>query len=130
MSTKVNAKFVYSNIEDDLVMVGFANDEFEPTEYLLLQQNITCSEQDKKLGHDKAYITLNSEIHASYGGIKKVVLKDLKINVLVDKQTANKLGSEEQIEIILQKAISKPELLKQHLSLIFKREPGVFVSEI
>jgi len=90
MSTKLISNFVFAGIEDDVIMVGFADDEFNTKEHLLLQKALEFDEQDIALGHDKVHITYIDELYSSYGGIIKFELINDVIEIQFDKDTAKK----------------------------------------
>jgi hypothetical protein len=131
MATKLTANFIFSGIEDDVIMIGFADDEFDTKEHLLLQKSLEFDEQDKTLGQDKVHITYIDELYSAYGGVQKVILKSNSVEIQLSASTAKVLQTEEQIEILLaQQGTSNIEELKHYLQLMFKEEPNVFLSEI
>lgn len=67
MSTKVNASYVFTGIEDDIILIGFADDEFDTKEHILLQKSLEADEQDIELGQDKVHITYIDELNSTYG---------------------------------------------------------------
>jgi len=112
-------------------MIGFADDEFDTKEHLLLQKSLEFDEQDKTLGQDKVHITYIDELYSAYGGVQKVILKSNSVEIQLSASTAKVLQTEEQIEILLaQQGTSNIEELKHYLQLMFKEEPNVFLSEI
>jgi hypothetical protein len=119
MATKLISNFVFACIEDDVIMVGFADDEFNTKEHLLLQKALEFDEQDIALGHDKVHITYFDELYSSYGGIVKLELKNNIVEIQIDKDTAKKLNTEEQLEISLPEAYDRTNLI-YHLKLMFK----------
>lgn len=128
MATKLISNFVFAGIEDNVIMVGFADDEFNTKEHILLQKALEFDEQDISLGHDKVHITYIDEIYSSYGGIIKFELVNNVIKIEFDKDTAKKLHTEEQLEIMLPESYDKANLI-YHLELIFKESTDtLFVS--
>jgi hypothetical protein len=103
MSTKINASYFLNGIEDDIILVGFADDEFDTKEHILLQKSLEYDEQDKELGQDKVYITYIDKLYSTYGGILMVTLKSDVVEILVDADTAKILNTEERIEVFLPK---------------------------
>ena len=65
MSILLKASFVYCGIEDETLLIRFADDEFETKEYVLFQKSL-CIEDIPIL--NKVHITLNSENRSEYGG--------------------------------------------------------------
>ncbi|WP_010243288.1 Imm10 family immunity protein [Acetivibrio cellulolyticus] len=129
MSTKVKANFVFAGVEDDIILIGFADDEFDTKEHILLQKSLVYDEQDRELGHYKVHITYIDEIYSAYGGIQKVILKSNSVEIQVDADTAKELKTEERIEVFLSNDCDIDNL-KYHFNLMFKDECNIFLSEI
>jgi hypothetical protein len=130
MEIKFKAGYLCAQTEHDVIMVGFADREFETEEYVLLQGSLTYDDQDRKLGLDKVHITYKDQLYSAYGGIQGVVLQKGNVKISVSPDTARALGAEEEIEIEFSAQDPKLPEIKLHLELLFKEEPGVFVSEI
>lgn len=129
MPTQLVSNFIFAGIEDNVIMVGFADDEFNTEKHLLLQKSVEFDEQDKALGQDKVHITYIDELYSSYGGIIKFVLKDKTAEILLEKETAKKLKTEEQLEITLPKSGFDRGNLIYHLELMFKEYPNILSIE-
>lgn len=130
MSNKLIANFIFVGIEDNIIMIGFADDENNTKEHLLLQKALEFDEQDKALGQDKVHITYNDELFSSYGGILQITLKAKTVEIILDENTAKKLRTEEQIEITLPQSSYDRDNLINHLKLMFKDEPDVLSIEM
>lgn len=65
MSILLKALFVYYGVEDETVLIGFADDEFETNEYVLFQKFLYIEDIPIL---NKVHITLNSENRSEYGG--------------------------------------------------------------
>jgi hypothetical protein len=109
-------------------MIGFADDEFNTKDHLMLQKALEFDEQDKALGQDKVHITYIDELYSAYGGIIKLILKDKTVEIQLDEKTAKKLKTEENLEIILPKEYDKENLI-YHLQLMFREYTDIFVIE-
>lgn len=95
MST-FTANFIYAQAdnENDVLMIGFADDQYDPQEYILLQKTMHPDEQDLALGFDKIHITYRDESQSQYGGIEKVLLKPDSIEFCLDETAAEVLECE------------------------------------
>ncbi|OMF92030.1 Imm10 family immunity protein [Paenibacillus sp. FSL R7-0273] len=93
------ANFIYAQADDenDVLMIGFADDQYEPEEYILLQQTMHPDEQDLELGFDKIHITYNDESQSQYGGIEKVLLKPGSIEISLDEEAVEALDCESAV---------------------------------
>lgn len=96
MSILLKASFVYSGIEDETLLIGFADDEFETKEYVLFQKSL-CIEDIPIL--NKVHITFNSENRSEYGGILRIILSRKLISIFLSKETARSLRVNESIDI-------------------------------
>jgi len=131
MTTKIESSFLYAQVdENDVIMVGFADDEFETSNYILLQKALVINEQDKKLGLDKVHITYSNQVNSTYGEILKVVLKNGLAEITFDSKTANELNIDEQLEIIFPPNNTKLAEVKHYLAQMFAGKDGVFNSEV
>jgi hypothetical protein len=131
MTTKFNANFLYAQVdENNVIMVGFADDEFETQDYVLFQKSLVCNEQDKEMGFDKVHITYCNQTQSSYGDILKFVLKNGLIEINLDEKTASELRTDEQIEIVFPQNNIKIVDVKQYLAKMFADKDSVFVSKV
>lgn len=96
MSTLLKASFVYFGMEDETLLIGFADDEFETKEYVLLQKSL-CIEDIPILSN--VHITFNSEDRSEYGGIVKIIISRKLISIFLTKETARSLGVNDSIDI-------------------------------
>lgn len=96
MSILLKASFVYFGIEDETIIIGFADDEFDTKEYVLFQKSLSVEEIPIL---NKVHITLNSENRAAYGGIVRIILSKKLISIFLSKETASSLGVVDSIHI-------------------------------
>jgi hypothetical protein len=96
---KLTANCVTCQTQDDVAMLGLADDEFDPTQYILLQKGLHPSPQDRECGFDQTYIEVNSQIHSSYGGVIEAQLQDNRLVIKLDPQAATDMSVDETIEI-------------------------------
>ncbi|MFJ7665736.1 Imm10 family immunity protein [Lysinibacillus sp. NPDC097195] len=91
MSILLKASFVYFSIEDETIIIGFADDEFNTKDYVLFQKSLFIDDIPML---NKVHITLNSENRAAYGGIVRIRLSQKLISIILSKETANSLGTD------------------------------------
>jgi len=96
MSILLKASFVYFGMEDETIIIGFADDEFDTKDYVLLQKSLFIDDIPML---NKVHITLNSENRAAYGGIVKIILSKKLITIILLKETASSLGVADSIDI-------------------------------
>lgn len=127
MGTRLNAGFVLAQVEDDNVLVGFADAEYETREHLLLQRDLAPTAQDLALGHDRVHITYGDQIQSAYGVIQVFSLTDGEATVVLDTKTAEAVGTDEVIKIEFPPGAVEMARLKQCLELLFEGQPGTLV---
>lgn len=128
--TTFEAKFVYAHCQDDAVTVGFADDEIEVEEYILLQQSLSPTEQDKALGLDRVHISRNDQLYSAYGGIQHCTLYETRIELFLDDDTAKALGVANKLEIGFSITRSLLNDVERCLTELFQGSSTVFVSTI
>jgi hypothetical protein len=76
MQKVLKANFLYGGVDEDsdVLMVGFADDEFDTKEYILLQKTLVPGQKDKELGLDKVHIEYNDQSRSTYAGILNIVM--------------------------------------------------------
>ncbi|MFJ7663969.1 Imm10 family immunity protein [Lysinibacillus sp. NPDC097162] len=96
MSILLKASFVYFSIDDETVLIGFADDEFETKEYVLFQKSLWIEDI---LILNNVHITINSENRSAYGEILRIILSRKFISIFLSKDTASSLGVSDSIDI-------------------------------
>lgn len=88
MNSVLHASFMYAQIveENDVIMVGFADDEFDTQNYVLLQRTLNPSQEDVKSGFDKIHITYNEESQSLYDGILKFYFTENFIEITLNEE--------------------------------------------
>ncbi|WKJ90894.1 Imm10 family immunity protein [Methylomonas montana] len=95
------ANFVFSSDDGDITMVAFSNDEFEPSQFVMLQQSNKYDDQDKKMGMDKIYIQVEDQSRSHYGGITKIVMMESLLVIGLEESAQARLQIEGSIEITM-----------------------------
>lgn len=113
--TSFKATHISVTHEDDYLLVGFADDEFDAGEYLMLQRAYEFDEQDTAHGMDTVYIERNDQSQSTYGGITRVLLAQTYVQVMLTATAADALACDQMITIIIT-AIPQ-ELTEVHAAL-------------
>ncbi|MBB3114158.1 hypothetical protein FHS18_006276 [Paenibacillus phyllosphaerae] len=121
------AQFLYSNCDEeiDVILVGFADQEFETKEYILLQRSLESDDRDKALGLDKVHLTINGEECSGYCDIKELLLRSNSLEIILDESTAEGLELPKHIKIEFNVDVEQLQAMRNHLELMFQNEPGV-----
>ena len=127
---KLSLPFVAWQNEDGVALLGFADDQFNTTQYLVLQRTVDATNQDRVLGQDKVYIQLNER--SAYGDVQEAQLEEGRLVLRLDHATAAQIGNGETIEVEfsrltnLNSIASQLQLLigSEHIRLVGGRKPG------
>jgi hypothetical protein len=101
MTTNFSAKHVSVTEEEEYIVVGFADDAYQPTSYILLQRAYEWDEQDRELGMDAVYIERDDQSNAAYGGITQIDVANEQVVIHLTPETAQILGTDREIYIDL-----------------------------
>jgi hypothetical protein len=110
------------SIEDTEVclQVGFADREFDTTEYLTLQRRHVFDDQDKRLGLANVYIERNDQGNSMYGGIKHCELLPGRIRLRFDENGAKVMHGLREMEITFVASAEKLSSLSEALRRCFE----------
>lgn len=67
-----NCKFIYSNIDNDIIMVGFADQEYDTKKYILLQKKLQPSKKDIEAKMNGIHFEYCDQIHSGYDCIDEI----------------------------------------------------------
>ena len=120
MITSLQYGFVASSEENGVLTVGFADAQFETQEYLLFQRFVDPEEIDDD--EDGVYVERDGQQYGTYGGIEKFVLSRQDAQLFLIAETAQSLGTEQEISISFSATDEQFEQLKTDFELIFAGE--------
>ncbi len=128
MYTEVTVNHLHASIEgedEDQYILIVLDKGVDTNDYIMMQKALNYTEDDIELGMNKVYIECKSQRFSTYGGIKKINLKDGLIEIFVDKETATKLNMEEHILVMFpQNHINYPDI-KKYLKLMVESETNI-----
>ncbi|MFC7677386.1 Imm10 family immunity protein [Paenibacillus sp. GCM10028914] len=96
MNTLLKASFIYFGIEDETLIIGFADDEFETNDYLLLQKSLYLDDNQLL---NQIHITINNQDRSKYGGIVSISQGTKLITIILTNETAESLKVSTRIDI-------------------------------
>lgn len=85
--------------DDSAVVIGFADDEFSPSRFVLIQKSLKVDERDRAMGFDKVHIQIEGQSRSGYGGIVEVWAGHDRLTVLLDQAARAALKIDGDIEI-------------------------------
>lgn len=114
-----NAKIVSVDEQDEAYIVGFADDELEPTQYIILQRAIEDDVQDDELGLNTYFLEIGDPAVSGYGGINSATLKQGQLELGI-RRPSDYAEEVEQIIVHFQLSKEGMEQLASQLELIFQ----------
>ena len=117
---KFKASCITWQHENGVAMLGFADDEFNTTQYLLLQRTLEPDQQDCALGHDWVHIQLNER--SAYGTVEEAQLQKDSVVLRLDDATAATVSDGENIEITFDVPTTKIKDLAEQFGLLIGQE--------
>jgi hypothetical protein len=123
MATTLHYNFATVNQEDGVQTVGFADDQFAPSQYLLFQRSL---DKDLEGETDEIYIERNGQSQGIYGGVERLVLSRDHAFLLFSSETAVAIGTEQEVNILFSVTDEEYQWLKAELEVIF----GIFFSTL
>lgn len=121
-----DATHIFSQDDGYMVMIGFADDEFEPTRFVILQKTHKYDDQDKKMGMDKIHIQVEDESRSKYGGINAVTIREGSIKISLSDDTKSALSIDGDIEAAVSTVHPAFEEVKSQLKRICTAEQITF----
>jgi hypothetical protein len=120
MPTLINAGFVYTQDDGEVVMVGFADEEYNTKEYVLLQRILNPSQEDKQHREDEVHIEVNDQRHSGYGGVRAIRLTRDSVTILLEPSIAEELRVESEIQVAISGTDLDLEALMRSLKFLCK----------
>ena len=115
---KFHASRITCQVEDGVAVLGFADDDTNMTQYLLLQRTLQPDPQDRRLGMDKVHFELNSQIKSAYGTVEEAQLRKQGVVFRLDPATAAKVSDGETIDVAIDLSAGKMKELAEQLRLL------------
>ena len=109
------AKIAHASKEEDYYMIAFADDEFAPKDYIILQKAFAFDEQDVQLDMDGEYVEVNGQENSGYKCCKQAILAENKFVI----ELAADSGHIERVEVDL-KGLKPPDNLRAYLTQILE----------
>lgn len=100
MTCKFTASHIFEQGDGYMVILGFADDEFEPSQFVIIKKAHEYDEQDIKLGMDKLHIQVEDQSRAHYGGITAFDVTNNNLLVQLDDLAKSSLKLDADIEIM------------------------------
>jgi hypothetical protein len=99
-------------------MLGFADEEFNTTQYVMLQKGLRPNQQDREHGFDQLHIEVNSQIHSGYGGVVEAQLQENWLILKIDPQAAANMSVDDTIEIAFHVSMERLKEISNQLRLL------------
>jgi hypothetical protein len=110
----IQAKYVTYQNEGSIITVGFAEEEFDAQNYILLQRETAPTSQDITLGQDKVFIEIDSPLRSAYDAVSRIEFDARKIVIDIMVPVIPRIGYS-RIEIDYSQARFDLQGLRSHL---------------
>lgn len=120
---RLTANYVTCETQDGVAMLGFADDEFNTTQYIMLQRQLTPpSPQDREAGLDRPHIEVNSPTQSGYGGVAKADLQQNRLVLELNPNAAADMSVDDTIEIAFHLPVERLKKVGDQLRLILGKD--------
>lgn len=99
MNYKFSANHIVVEEDEFMKMISFADDEFSPSKFVILQKAAANNESERAMGMDKIHIQIEDESRSNYGGISAVRLSGGNLVLSLDREARLALQIEGDVEI-------------------------------
>ena len=101
MTYSFRAHHVFAEDDGHTTTVGFADDAFDPSQFVILQLAHQFDEQDEQLNMDKVYIQVGDQFRSKYGGVTAINVRENSLQLDLDVEAKNVLQVSGNIEVAL-----------------------------
>jgi len=124
MNISFTATFFTTSSEDEVLTVGFADDEHDPRHFLLLQAADEYDEQDEALGLDTYDVQIGEPELAGYGGVDTVTIAPDRL-VLCFSESIPWCKEIRRLDILISPDIATLDDIEKALQAVFAGSPAV-----
>jgi len=103
MNYQFKAHHIFIGKDDHSITIGFSDDEFSPSRFVLFQKSYDVDEGERSMSFDRMHILVEDESRSRYGGLVAVHAYDEKIVLWLDEAARSDLQVERDIEIAFQR---------------------------
>lgn len=126
MAAHLKAGCVYTSDEDDVVMVGFADQQYGARRYLLLQRARSVSEEERARGEDTVYLEVDGE-RSEYDAIESIVVERTAAMVVLQAESAARLKTDQEILVSFRNDDHEYSQLLDGLRALWEHRPEALV---
>ena len=96
-----DAHHIAVDTDGSTVVIGFADNEFSPSRFVLIQKLLKVGERDRAMGFDKVHIHIEDQSRSRYGGVVEVSAGHDRLTVFLDQAARAALQINGDIEILV-----------------------------
>lgn len=116
--TRLKSAFVHLQEDDEVVMVGFADREYDTRDYLMLQRTLSPTAEDIDLGMDDVHVSVNGQARSRYGGVRAIVVSNDIISIHFTEEAASDMEVAAHVTIDVSAASVDRAALLQYLEQV------------
>ena len=121
-----DAAHIFAQDDGYMLMIGLADNELEPSKFVILQKTHEYDDQDKQMGMDKIHIQVEDESRSQYGGINAIQVTDEVIRIALSDEARSALSVDGDIEVAVLKGHPDFEEVKSQLKKMCEVEGIAF----
>jgi hypothetical protein len=123
MSTHLEAGFVYTSDQDGVVMVGFADQQFDTRRYVLLQRTRDVSDEERARGENDVHFEIDGQERSDYGVIDCVEVERGAVRIALRADKAADLEMDAEIRVTFKVNTQKHSQLVNGLRSLWEHNP-------
>ncbi|AVP96791.1 hypothetical protein C7S18_06070 [Ahniella affigens] len=114
------ARVAIEQPDNQFDLVGFADSNFGPESYLILQRAFEFDEQDTSLGMNTYHVEWCDQGNSGYGGVSRAMLTPSSVEFVFDSEGAEFLGGLRALKISFQLEPAQFAELSRALERVFE----------
>ncbi len=113
--------------DGEVILVGFADDEFDTERYVFLQRSRHVTPEERRIGQHRVHITVNNSSQSAYGAILRLEVGATSIRISLDPDVAQVIQTDVGICIRFPQTEARAASLVESLKKLFAEEPEVLM---
>lgn len=115
---RFEARFVHLQKDESVAIVGLADDQFDTTQYIILQRSLQPSQEDISLRQDDLHVMVCDQTRSRYGGLLSVQVATNCITFVLDTNAASDLQVQPHLVVGISEANVDPAVLMAELQRV------------
>lgn len=114
----LRATCITFQVEDDVALLGFADDAINTSQYVMLQRELPHKGRHSTVNDNRLHIEINTQRHSGYCDVVTAHLGDDRLVLTLNQEMAASMSLDERIEILLHVSRDALSEIGDHLRLL------------